>query len=203
MTQFKAKKLDRRVRRTRRLLRAALFELMGEKGYDTLTIQEITDRADLNRATFYLHYGSKDELLADGLEASFDELVVQFDELSPEKPAWDDVSSILLTFRHTAEHADLYKMLLSDKGSSYIIFRILNYTAAYGRKQLQDSMPPGTPLPVTADLVCYHIAGSLFALLSWWLQNDMPYTPEYMAEMTRRLCAEGTVAVLGELVVDS
>jgi AcrR family transcriptional regulator len=200
MAQVKTQKLDRRVRRTRRLLRAALFELMGEKGYETLTIQEITDRADLNRATFYLHYGSKDELLADGLEASFDELVMQFDELSPEKPAWDDVSSILLTFRHTADHADLYKMLLSDKGSSYIVFRILNYTAAYGRKQLQDSMPPGTPLPLTADLVCYHIAGSLFSLLSWWLQNDMPYTPEYMAEMTHRLCAEGTVAVLGELV---
>jgi AcrR family transcriptional regulator len=118
MAQVKTQKLDRRVRRTRRLLRAALFELMGEKGYETLTIQEITDRADLNRATFYLHYGSKDELLADGLEASFDKLVMQFDELSPEKPAWDDVSSILLTFRHTAEHADLYKMLLSDKGSS-------------------------------------------------------------------------------------
>jgi len=203
MVPPKARKMDRRVKRTRRLLREALFELMAEKGFEPLTIQEITDRADLNRATFYLHYGSKDELLADGLEASFDELVAQFDELSPENPAWDDLSSILLTYRHTADHADLYKMLLSEKGSSTIIFRMINYTAEYGRKQLQDSLPPGTPLPVTTSLVCHHTAGSLFALLSWWLQNDMPYTPDYMAEMTRRLCAEGTVAVLGELVVDS
>ncbi len=193
-------KPDRRVIRTRRMLREALFALMGEQSYESITIQAVTDRADLNRATFYLHYGSKDELLADGLEASFDELVAEFDELSPEKPAWNDVSSILLTFRHTADHADLYKMLLSERGSSYIVFRILNYTAEYGRKQLQDSLPPGTPLPVTADLVCHHLAGSLFALLSWWLQNDMPYTPEYMAGITHRLGIEGTIAVLGETV---
>ncbi|MFO7537830.1 MAG: TetR/AcrR family transcriptional regulator [Chloroflexota bacterium] len=193
-------KLDRRVRRTRRLLREALLALMQEQPFETITIQEITDRADLNRATFYLHYGSKDELLADGLEASFDELVAQFDELSPENPVWDDISSILLTFRHMADHADLYKMLLSEKGSSYIVFRIINYTAAYGRQQLQASLPPGTPLPVTSELVCHHIAGSLFALVAWWLQNDMPYSADYMADMTKRLCAEGTVAVLGELI---
>ena len=52
-------KLDRRVRRTRRLLAEALVALIIEKEYETISITDITERADLNRATFYLHYGSK------------------------------------------------------------------------------------------------------------------------------------------------
>jgi hypothetical protein len=38
-----------------------------------------------------------------------------------------------------------------------------------------------------------HVAGSLYALITWWLMNDMPYTPREMAEMTTRLCVTGTV----------
>jgi len=69
--------LDRRQQRTRRLLKAALISLILERGYDDLTIQDITDRADVRRATFYLHYATKDELLAQVLAAMFDELVAQ------------------------------------------------------------------------------------------------------------------------------
>ena len=54
-------KMDRRVERTRESLQKALIELIAEQGYDSITIQEIVDRADLGRTTFYLHYNSKDE----------------------------------------------------------------------------------------------------------------------------------------------
>ena len=56
---------DRRVQRTRKLLRSALVQLIMERGYDVLTIQDITDKANLGRTTFYLHYQSKDEVLLD------------------------------------------------------------------------------------------------------------------------------------------
>src|SRR5215207_4763884 len=56
-------KTDRRVKRTREVLQKALIELMSERGYDTITIQDIVDRANIGRTTFYLHYSSKDELL--------------------------------------------------------------------------------------------------------------------------------------------
>ena len=51
-----AQKEDRRIRRTKRLLRQALAELMNEKDFKDITVKEITDRADLNRGTFYFHY---------------------------------------------------------------------------------------------------------------------------------------------------
>lgn len=57
------KQLDRRVRRTRRALQDSLTSLILEKGYDAVTVEDITDRADLGRTTFYLHYKDKEELL--------------------------------------------------------------------------------------------------------------------------------------------
>ena len=71
--QTKEKKIDRRVLRSRRQLSAALLELMHEKSFDDITIKDITDRADMNRATFYLHYGTKEELLYKSLEVRFDQ----------------------------------------------------------------------------------------------------------------------------------
>ncbi len=59
---------DRRVRRTRELLRSALLSLIQEKGYDRITVQDILDRADIGRSTFYAHYRDKDDLFRAGFE---------------------------------------------------------------------------------------------------------------------------------------
>jgi AcrR family transcriptional regulator len=193
MTQ---KKLDRRVRRTRNRLGQALLELIMEKGYDDITIQDITDRADLNRATFYLHYSSKEELLLVTLEERFDELVGRFDQLSAERPIWEDKQSILLTFQHVAENANLYKVLLSERGMGYLIHRIVDYIAESSSKQLQDSLPQEATLNIPSSLISRHVAGSLFALLSWWVINDMPYSAEYMTDVAHQLCVGGTISAV-------
>jgi AcrR family transcriptional regulator len=61
--------LDRRIQRTRQLLRNALFALIIERGYESIAIQDITERANLGRATFYLHYQDKEELLKASVKA--------------------------------------------------------------------------------------------------------------------------------------
>lgn len=68
---------DRRVQRTRRHLREALMQLILERGYDAVTIEDITERADLGRTTFYLHYRDKEELLLESIEATAQELYQQ------------------------------------------------------------------------------------------------------------------------------
>jgi AcrR family transcriptional regulator len=186
---------DRRVRRTRRLLSDALLALVIEKEYEAITIQEIAERADLNRATFYLHYGSKEELLIESLEAQFDRLVATFAEVSAERPIWEEQSHIALTFAHAAEHSTLYKVILSERGMGYIIHRIINYLADECTRKLCASLPPqqlaGTPATVPVEVVSQHVAGSFYATLAWWLTHDMPYPPEAMAEMVFQLCQMG------------
>ena len=65
--------MDRRIQRTRQLLHEALIELIQEKGYEAVTVQDILDRANLGRSTFYLHYRDKEELLLSGFERLRDE----------------------------------------------------------------------------------------------------------------------------------
>jgi AcrR family transcriptional regulator len=176
------------------MLGAALLELVQEKKYDQITIQDITDRADLNRATFYLHYGSKEELLANSLESYFDELVQQITPLTLEKAIWESPEADEMVFAHVAEHADLYRVLLGENGMGYVINRVIDYIAQFSELQLRAGLGTAEPhLPV--EIMARHVAGSLYALVTWWLMNEMPYTPRQMAEMTTRLCVTGTVPI--------
>src|SRR5438876_10846293 len=77
---------DRRVRRTQRLLARALIALTLEKGYEAVTIRDITERADIGYATFFRHYHDKDELLQDVLDVVLAELI---ELLCPAKSATD------------------------------------------------------------------------------------------------------------------
>jgi len=70
-------KVDRRVRKTRRALREAMQNLMAEKGYEQVTVEELTERADIGRTTFYLHYGAKQDLLLEQFDELLDQLVEQ------------------------------------------------------------------------------------------------------------------------------
>src|SRR5690348_9569714 len=105
-------KVDRRVRRSRRLLADALLLLVTEKPFGEITVQDIADRADMNRATFYLHFRSKEELLLSALTEQFDELVSTFGEISPTRPLWENPEIDRLIFAHVAENARIYKALL-------------------------------------------------------------------------------------------
>jgi AcrR family transcriptional regulator len=191
-----AAKLDRRVRRTRRLLADALLTLVTERPYEMISVQDITDEADLNRATFYLHYGSKDELMVAALEARFDALVAEIEVDSAEKPIWEDTAPVQRTFEHVAEHAALYKVLLSERGMGYIVNRIISYIAGYSETHLLASLPPDQPSQMPPTLIAQHIAGSLFALLAWWIQNDMPYSAETMAQFSQQLQTQGCLPLL-------
>ena len=187
----KIDKIDRRVLRTRRVLCDAMLTLLVEREYESITVGEITQRADLNRATFYLHFNSKDELLIAALEDRFDALVAEFGDLPSEIAIWEDRTPELLTFRHVAEHAPLYKVLLGDRGMGYVIHRIIDYIARYTEEKWLRAVPNSQQPTLPTPIVAQHVAGSLFALLSWWLTHEMPYSPEQMAEMAHHLCTYG------------
>ena len=191
--------VDRRVRRTRRRLRDALLELIVEMGYGDITIQNITDRADLSRATFYLHYDDKDDLLVSTLEAMFDELLENSQE-TIFKGDWlnNQPPVSLVAFEHVAEYSALYKVLLGERGVTYVINRVLQYLARIAESNIRQIISDEDELGLPLGIVAYHMAGSLFTLILWWLENDMPYSPDLMARAFHRLAVPGVAESIGK-----
>lgn len=177
-------KLDRRVRRTRQLLRDALMALITEKGYDAITVQDITDRADVARTTFYLHYRDKDELLFSSMTEMYEALIARMETTDAYR--MDDPAD----FEHVAEHAAFYKVMLSERGSMTFMVRIMDFLAMVMQQQVlgdkTTTMPP--------DLIAHVIAGAQVGIIRWWLQNDMQPPPETIAKMGSDLFLNGLKA---------
>lgn len=194
-------KEDRRVRRTRRRLRDALIQLILEHGYEKITIQEITDAADLSRATFYLHYKTKDELLASSLEEMFDELVTSMESfiMKPDLDEHSEAPPSLAAFQHVAEYSELYKSLLGDRGVSSVIYRTIDYIARLLQRQFERLLgeEQDNPTAIQYEIVAQSMAGSLFAMVSWWLEKDMPHSPLEMARMYHRMSTPVLRAAFG------
>ncbi len=195
-------KPDRRVQRTRRQLREALLALIVEKGYDAVTIEEITGRADLGRTTFYLHYRDKEELLLESIAALSEDLREQI-ERTP-MVEWDFTNDqqppILLVFRHAAENANLYRIILhgegatrAEQGMRSLIARIVLETLIVRVPKEGLRIAPSVPEEVFAN----YFAGALMAFITWWLEQCMPYTPEEMSGMFRRMFFSGGFDALG------
>src|SRR6185436_2880035 len=124
----KSKKIDRRIQRTRQALRTALIELTKEKDYDSISIEDITERANVGRATFYLHYKDKEDLLLEEFSAMTNEKVQVLSEIP--FSAWlqsqEDIAAVdakrpspplLIVFQHIYDNSELYYILLKSERS--------------------------------------------------------------------------------------
>ena len=107
-------KADRRSQRTRQLLHTALIELMLERRYDEITVQNIIDRADVGRPTFYAHYLDKEDLLVSGFTQVLD-VLRQYVEQHKQSD-WRAPSGLTFFFEHVQSHHQLYKALVRGGG---------------------------------------------------------------------------------------
>lgn len=179
-------RVDRRKARTRKQLHDALIALILERGYDNVTIQDITDRADLSRATFYLHFRDKEELMLSGLHDVFDEIARSMRDLTPDNFTFQGNAPSLLIFRHAGEHRDIYRVMLKARTAGVFADDIKGYLARRFREKLEPALQKAA-LPVPIEVLCEHMASSLLGLIIWWIETDAPYTPEDMARMYHAL----------------
>lgn len=193
------RKTDPRVIRTRRMLRDALIATILEKGYDATNIQDITDRAGLRRATFYLHYRDKEELLIEMMQEVVDDLMARTD-VTPDfmLSAAAQESSDARTFLHVQGRADLYRAILSGRGAAQITRAVRDYMAAAIRAKCM-AQQPQIELPLPIDVLANYLAAVKLHMIIWWLENDMPYPPQQMAAMCSQLTLSGTSGVFDRL----
>lgn len=192
------KKEDRRIQRTRQLLREALLALIVERGYDNITVQDITDRANVARTTFYLHYKDKDELLFAGMREIYDGLIAQAD-LRNRNPFLGMPLNDASDFLHVAEYANFYRVMLNEKGSMSFLVRVWEYLAdAIFKDLLHESLQQAratSQLP--AEALAAYVAGAQVGLLRWWLNHNMTIPAEEMAKLCEDITMKGMLSVLG------
>lgn len=179
---------DRRVRRTRRLLRDAFNNLVLEKGYDRMTVQDILDRADVGRSTFYAHFRDKEALLM----SCFDELREGLHEGLRDNDLQDAAGAV---FHHAHKRRQVYKALCGKKGGNVVHRHLSRLIGDAVRRQLEPRLAAaGSGLP--AEVVAEYYASATLGLLIWWVERDFQGGPQRMAATQRRLIAPGLLAAL-------
>jgi AcrR family transcriptional regulator len=172
---------DRRVRRTRDTLRRALVDLTLEKGYQKVTVQDILDRADVGRSTFYAHYQSKDDLLLSG----YDDLLAEFLEEARRVP--DDVlSPIRALLRFVHERREVYRTVILGH----------ELAARPARTNIEAAVTDHLRTRLTVDeeelasVVTFLMSG-LFGMVAWWLGTNSALSPDELYERFQRLAMTG------------
>ncbi len=190
-------KTDRRVRRTRELLRRALLSLVQEHGYERITVQDILDRADVGRSTFYAHYRDKDDLLLSGFEDIRSALTAEREAAQQAAGRTSEFLQPLLTvFRHVEAHRHFWQPL-TRKGGAEMVVRILrDYVTELVREQFRSRFPELRRNQPELEAAVQFVASSCIGLSIWWLDNDLPYSAEEIHSVFQRLTAHGVPGFL-------
>jgi len=193
-------KLDRRTSRTRRQLRNALMDLILERGYNAVTVEDITDRADLGRTTFYLHYRDKEGLLIESLEAIAEDLKKQVENVAGFKLITGEIDTnpVAIVFRHVNENRDLYRIILKGEGGSKASSRIREIieeaSTEFFQRHLSNYVSKPSQFP--RGLVAGYFAGAMLGFINLWLEKELPYTGDEAADHFMILFFRGAARVL-------
>jgi AcrR family transcriptional regulator len=182
---------DRRVLRTRKLLQDALTTMMVEKGYEDTTVQDIIDRANVGRATFYAHFADKQTLLASRIEdlrAMLTQRQLQALAL-PGGVRERGLGFSLAMLEHASSHRQLYHAIVNKESGAFVLQRIQRMLADLAAIDLK-SLGFGRA-PVRALLAAQFIAGAFMAVLRWWLDQGARIPPEEVDSIFRRLVLQG------------
>ena len=186
-------KVDRRVRKTRKQLRTCLATLLMKKKIQDITVTELTDLADLNRGTFYLHY--KD--VYDLLESLEEQMFIQFNTILDEYLTPSSLPDTVLfekIFAFIEENQDLSRILLGPNGD-------INYLNRIKQTLRQRLLPPEdiqSQSSINYDaLFAYSISGFL-GLLDYWFDTGMKATIPEMAHLANQLISTGTRGTLNK-----
>ena len=192
-----AKAEDRRVQRTRALLLSALLDLIVEKGYEEVTVQDIVDRANVGRSTFYAHFLDKRELLLSGVDGLQGLLTHEGTALDPSAaPRAHLLTFSLPLFQHVQSNLRFCRALLGTHSAAIVEPRIQRILAELVREELAACVPAGAVLAVPLDVVVQYTVSAFLGLLRWWMDQPRPCSAEEIDRQFRALTISAITAAL-------
>src|SRR5215208_87489 len=198
MTHNEPDREDLRVKRTQKLILEAMIELTAQKGFSKVTVRDITEYAGINRATFYRHYQDKFDLLDHYAKALY-ELSDATPETGPQilSKGIDKQSApgMVKMFEYIRANAKFYRAMLGKNGDPAFSEKIRQYI----QKRILGLLPEKLRNEESSiDLYLTYISSGSLGGLIWWLEHEMPYSPEEMATISYRLNAASLNAMFGQ-----
>ncbi|HHY60917.1 MAG TPA: TetR/AcrR family transcriptional regulator [Clostridia bacterium] len=194
--------VDKRVQRTKALIREALVSLIEDKGFDALTVRDIATRAKINRGTFYLHYRDKFDLLDQTLAeliAGVQEILLGIARLPAAEVAGGQglLTAATKLFAYFQSNARLMRAILATKGSQAFQDQVKQamWHNIFEKKLI--TLIKRENLLVPPEYLISYLAGAHAGLLREWLERGCPEAPEEMARILIHLSLRGPMAAAG------
>ena len=195
---MEARKDDRRVQRTQQLLRTSLVSLIEEKGFEALTVQNIIDRANVGRATFYAHFDNKEDLLVSG----FDGLRAVLKELQRQAHMCTANSDERLfafsheMFAHIAEYRKVFRAMVGKRSGALVQQLLQKIVVDLVRDDLKAMVGRRDNRSAPAEAIVQFVTSGFFGLAMLWASGKLPLSVEEVNALFRRLAMPGVKAVL-------
>jgi AcrR family transcriptional regulator len=185
----KAKRVDRRAQRTQQLLRSALMSLIQEKGFESLSVQDIIDRANVGRATFYAHFDNKEDLLASGIEGLRASLRDRQRQARTEGGR-DDASVLAFSeelFVHAHDHRAVFRAMVGKRSGAVVQQLLQKMLVDLVRDEVKQMAPSSDATAMPLEATAQFIGSGLFGLLIWWGNGKMRMPVDEVDSILRRL----------------
>jgi AcrR family transcriptional regulator len=183
--------LDRRVQRTRDVLGDALVHLMHQKPFADITVQQVIDRADVGRSTFYTHYRDKDDLFFSDVEDFFEAMATL---LSRRGEISNRVAPVRELFTHIAEARQFYAALVASGKIHDVLELGRGHFARAIEQRLAGLSPAGATCAMPNPAMAHALAGAMLSLLSWWIDHGMSTSPAQMDDLYHKMVWSGIAA---------
>ena len=169
---------DLRARRTRKWLQDALIGLMKEKSFEDIQITELTERAQVSRPAFYLHFRSKEELLLSHVDIIFDEFHAEVSR-EIERGNIDRKRFSIMLFQYWERYAETLRLVIQAENPDILLERLKEYVGVVIRELDAKTHKPAND-PRLQELIVGFVAGGAYMLLTEWISNKTPFSAEQM-----------------------
>ena len=173
--------VDRRIAKSQLAIKNAVIELMSEKSFDDITIQDIADRADVNRGTIYLHYTDKYDLL----DKMIEEHINNLRELCQSASEMTFQEGNYVWYEYFERNFLFFSTMLASKGAPYFRSRFLELVIEVFKAEVDTT--DGKNQGLSEDVILQFFASAVVGAVEWWFKNGMPLPARVMAEQTGAL----------------
>lgn len=186
----KKPRLDPRILRTRQLLKEAFVDLLQEMDIEKITVNRIAERSTINRVTFYLHYRDIPDMMEKMAEEMIEDIQNALNRKQPiPTPEDGKGSSVLVSLLELfADNAHFYKVVLGLRRTPVFTERLLKMLSETVILEVEKKSK--LKVGIEKDIASWYGSAALIGTIVAWLRNDLPYTPQYLAEqfslLTRR-----------------